>query len=185
MGHEFPFCNYLSIGFDAEVIHAFDRIRKHRWYVLDRFGFWGNRLRYGLIGVEKVFSSRTINARCESGQSSHEFSGRSLFVANISSVMGLGRSSRESDPTDNSLELLGIHRYLQYGSFIGKWASKFGQPSLLCRSGELRISFEDGVILQVDGEAAPLENTREIVVRPHKRVKFFYNPDSARIGKRS
>lgn len=150
------FLNYISFGWEGEVLRVFSQLRKKYSFVSRLFGACGNRLLYLVAGVSVFFKPalRDINV-AELGAEPPlymELSGRSIFFANIPMVLGVGRlSGRQSDVC--SLDCYSVKSIIGYLRMIaGKYCDGLLLKPVFSGSRWKIGPLPAGVAVQVDGE---------------------------------
>jgi len=151
------FINYISIGFDGAVIETFHSIRPQKSSATNLIGKFLNRFLYGVAGLKNLDYSIDLKTVKISSRECEEIrlppKAKSLIFTNISSIMGLGNSCLNSNPTDQSLEAGITTSLLNYLRFIFPKLSILPSITDLKGSKEWRISgFKNSVLGQIDGE---------------------------------
>lgn len=152
--HSISFCNYLSLGYDAKVVHDFSRIRESRIRGLFR-GAWGNRGAYALASGRNLFSGLSAGVEIvRNGDAPIALKGiAGIFFANIRSVMGLGVSNPHSDPFDASIECLEVRTPLGYSHMLLGGKIPFFRPTCVGSAPRWEIrNIPSGTVVQIDGE---------------------------------
>ncbi len=166
--YERIFSNYCSFGFDAEVVRSFDQMRRARIergrhsVLYNRALFARASLRNLKVGIPNV----RVSLNAEGPISPQEFSDlRGLLIANIQSIMGLGRSNLLSNPFDKKIELVPIKTIFTY---MGALVPRFSPWRAQAQSAEqIRIECDTPLRVQVDGEAVhePLVGPIDISIK--------------------
>ncbi len=142
------FINYLSFGFDAEVVTRFSRARSGSLKFLHRFGKMGNRLGYFLCGLFCLPRLHRCNFEITT-QNLSVTNACSLFFSNIKEVMGLGISNQLSSPFDSLLECRVIRNFFDYLSFAG--LRKYVEGGIL-QFEQVEFRIKPPFSAQIDGE---------------------------------
>lgn len=177
----FRFVNYVSIGFDAQTVNAFNLWRKAPGQrFLKSLGVIGNRIAYTTLGC-KYLSSRIKlpGLKVTADGQSLTIPGnrcRTLAFTNIQSMMGLGRSNFCSSAFDEQIELLKISSVFSYPAMVLKRACPLS-PHLV---GSARVwevaSSEPLNTLQLDGEPLILPDVCQLKISPGEKVKVLTAP---------
>lgn len=147
------FCNYLSFGFDAEVVKSFDAWRKQQGFATG-MGKQVNRLAYFFYGIAN-FSFRLKKVEIEAAGQRSEFKNISgLIFSNIKSYMGMGMSNPFASFADGKLEAMVISGAWNYLKLAWPGARLGPAGIQLPANSSWQVGFPmDGVAVQVDGEA--------------------------------
>lgn len=163
-GRRRQFCNYLSLGFEGEVVSDFDRWRSGS-AVHNRLL---NRLMYLWFGLKHLGTRIRVSQLSGDGCEPQIISStRGIILSNIKSHMGCGFVTIESDPSDALIECIRASSPIDYLRMV---ACPFGLlPSLksVHRGSSIELTgLHPRTALQLDGEAcAPIEGGRLRVAR--------------------
>lgn len=148
------FVNYFSLGYDSLVIQDFERIRA----LLPVRSRLVNRLLYMLAGFRNIaYGLNRHQVQIEDFDDEKVLC--SYLFANISSVLGLGRSSHHSSSCDELLELIPIPTPFSYPLLIAsEYFPRLGGRGIGSR-GRWNFELREPTPYQFDGEApqTPLE----------------------------
>ncbi|MCB0332368.1 MAG: hypothetical protein KDD55_02645 [Bdellovibrionales bacterium] len=176
----FYFINYLSFGYDGEVLCHFEVLRGRFSEISRIFGKHGNRFLYLIAGLQALFHPRLQNLTLTSPQQGvvELPKLRSLLFSNIRSVMGIGVSHPDSSPFDTSLECSLLYRFSSYFGLVAPFLRKFPLPifSPTCCLGEQEWRIEGlpcPIWYQYDGEAQKLDHTSSLVLHPAGKVRIM------------
>ena len=116
------FSNYVSLGFDGEVMDDVARWRRARPGLFKLMGVPGNRAAYILAGLRHLPSPPFHFTECRDRANNESLlipsELRTLFIANIQSALGFGKSSSLGSPFDSTLELIALPSVFSYLSFV-------------------------------------------------------------------
>ncbi|MBL7662940.1 hypothetical protein JNK13_09340 [bacterium] len=157
-GATWVFSNYLSLGYDAQIVADFAISRGAR-----KSSVWLNRFHYAKIAIRYLCSKQKLSALTISADGQNlklPAKLKSIIFSNIKSIMGLGRINKISNPSDQFLEVNFVHQLLNYltmilpflGGLIGRVTTASAQQFVI--SG-----LTTDLALQIDGEARKLEGT--------------------------
>lgn len=151
------FLNYLSIGFDGEVVQAFDKNRYNPGF-LKSLGKLGNRARYAVESLKrsnyslnleniKIIGdsiSQTIPSRC-----------KSIWISNIRAVMGIGLINKIGNISDGKIECTITKSTFDYVKMIVSNFSQLAAASPIGSFENIRIEgLDPNLSFQLDGEAS-------------------------------
>lgn len=151
------FCNYISFGLDAAAVADCQRWRAYFSSLPAVARRFCTRLLYVVAALKHLAKPKWQGVCVRDGRQSvlidPRTRWRSLFVSNISSVMGFGRVNRVSCPFDQALECQVITSLANYLYMLGLPGSP-GTPAQPLGSSETWEieGLPEGVALQVDGE---------------------------------
>ncbi|MCB0310299.1 MAG: hypothetical protein KDD42_03635, partial [Bdellovibrionales bacterium] len=173
------FSNYISIGFDAACVDLFDSWRPHYRRGLGSRGRFRNRLAYGWAALTSLRSG-FLGKGAIRGGGGELFAldqSRGIIFANISSYMGFGVSSAESDPFDDRIECLQVPSVLSYVSILLGNKLPIAELRLVGsgRSWELELD-ESICAVQLDGEAVRGFNSRTCLIEPAGHLDLLIGP---------
>jgi len=184
LDQERSFVNYLSFGFDADVVTRFAKLRSAPRYLLHNLGRWGNRLGFLIVGFRSfLLRERASPCKLTKDGAAQDNSANSplysLMFANIRSVMGMGHSNRSGSPFDAEIECLSVRRFFDFlpyltGKFINDW-----RPKELGTSGSWLVEFSTPPPVQIDGEGcAEIVSTR-FEISAGRRVQLLVGSSPA------
>jgi diacylglycerol kinase family enzyme len=150
------FLNYISFGFDGMVVETFSRMRSQGLFLKYR-GVWSNRLAYGLAGMRHVayqIPPGTVLTNLDTAQKLVLSGTKSLVIANIQSMLGLGKSNLESSAEDNLLEAVSVGSLLDYSRMVlgAKISPLSLKPFGSADAWELETFGASNLPVQIDGE---------------------------------
>lgn len=166
------FLNYLSIGFDAKVVHDFSQRRVFR-SLPGSIGVALNRFHYGLSGIRNLYSP-TYPFQINNVETPKKY--KTIIFANIQSYMGIARSNFVSDPFDNKLECVVAENISDY--FTMMLSSLGVSPtslSLLNQATTFELcALPVGLTIQIDGEAVSIEpKYNRALIEPYGSVELL------------
>jgi diacylglycerol kinase family enzyme len=161
------FINYFSIGYDAAVVRRFSMLRSSFKGKQSRFK---NRLMYALAALEKYCEPSLPAVRVQVEPEKGDLaiaaaSSRALFFTNISSVMGLGKFSKNRLATVSELHCFNFSSPLGYlRPIIFKFVRLFAMHPMSSGSSFTLTGQMEEIALQYDGEDLPAVNTEKIQI---------------------
>ncbi len=174
----FLFINYLSFGYDGEVLSHFESLRSRFGWVPRLFGKHGNRLLYLVAGTKALLHPRLPELTLQAdSQTRHLAEHRSILFSNISSVMGIGSSHLESSPYDGKLECSALPGFSQYFGLIApslrSFPGGFFEPRCFFGESKWRVAgFSGPLWYQYDGEARKLAESSTLTLCPAGTVRM-------------
>ncbi len=165
------FVNYFSIGFSAEVVSRFSKLRKDK-YLKSKFT---QRLRYILLGAKslkvKVPNGITITAGDKESLVTSKNRNMCLIFSNISSWMGLSKV-QNSNPSDGLLEATFAKSIISYARmFLAKLFPAFTLSSIGSSQSWQLDGLEKPLITNRDGEEFVI-NSPSIKIEHLKAIKI-------------
>lgn len=159
------FCNYVSLGFDAQVVADYVRWRE-RLPQLTAFGVLGNRLQYACGAAANLHSGAVRCGRLLRGKELvYAVTGaavRSVIFANIRSYAGLGISNPAGSPFDDLLEGVVVRTLGEYAAMAACYHWTGPKPLLAGAAASWVLKdIPVGTPVQVDGEARGDLSVRE------------------------
>lgn len=149
------FLNYVSIGFDGEVIEAFDRNR-YRPGVISSLGRFGNRVRFGIESLKRFTYSMNLEPLKIIGDGMEQSlpkRAKGILVANIRAVMGIALSNKVGDYCDGKIECAVTRSALDYMRMIASNVLPINSLTPLGSFSTLRLEGLDPELrFQIDGE---------------------------------
>lgn len=167
------FLNYVSMGFDAHVVHDFARWRASSAGQLAR-GVWLNRLGYSAAALRNIFKRLPSNLSLQSNDEDFSItSGRGILFANIRSLMGLGISNPIGSPFDETIECIVVHNIFAYLLMLLHYRIPFFMPDIIesRKTWEMR-NLPAGIAFQIDGE--PRQDIRTSCFRIRKSHELSF-----------
>lgn len=150
-GQRRSFCNYLSLGFEGAVVSDFDRWRSAS-PVHNRLL---NRVMYVWFGLRHL-TTQIRGAKVSADGAAPQMipATRGIILANIKSHMGCGFATRESDPSDRTLECIKASSPLDYLRMVATPLRLLPSLRSMCRGTQIELTnLPSGTALQLDGEA--------------------------------
>ncbi len=139
-------CNYLSIGVDAQVALRFHHLRlRHPWLAQ---GGMVNRAIYGLLGAQQRGSALSPMVGLSNGLRLPP-SASVLVLSNIVSYAGGATLARNIRTDDAQFEVVA----LGHGVRLGLATAGLRRPRLIHRRGQLTFVLGSEIAMQMDGEA--------------------------------
>lgn len=168
----YPFCNYVSLGFEGAVVSDF-----HAWRATSKIQHrLVNRVIYSWFGLRNI-TRMLRGARIEHDNTNVDIpSSRGIVVSNIQSHMGVGIIARESDPFDEMIECVRASSPCDYLRMIG--AKLHLLPSLrsLYRGKRFLINnLAPRTPMQIDGEPGPEINGGVVFIRHRGFAQVLVN----------
>lgn len=193
--------NYYSLGIDAKVARAVDLVRKSRCgRCIFRFG--AGKVVYGFQGARHMWCNQdlersltTMKIREPDAQGGpkelspplHEQAARAgakqLIFANINSYAAGMKVlpeppvvKRMPDPGDGILEVLTVRNMIAMlaAGFLG-----CGRLNYLASGEAVAFTLQEGIDMQLDGEAWNLEVGCDVLLEPHRKVPMLRAPSSS------
>jgi hypothetical protein len=149
------FLNYSSFGFDGHVVASFSRMREQGFFLKHR-GVWSNRVAYGLAAMQHLTYGLPEDSWLTNLETGDRFSlagKKGIVIANIRSILGLGKSNQIGSAEDNQLEAVPVYSLLDYGKMV--LGSRFGSfsPQVIGSSSKWELDTgSSSIFAQVDGE---------------------------------
>ena len=142
-GFDRAWFNYWSIGADARTAWRFDRLRRHRPWLLRSPAI--NRVAYALLGaVDRGPHPPLLGA----GGKPLPAWAAAVVLASIPSYAGGVRLSRTIDPADGRLEVFALGAQVA----MGLVAARLRRPRLIDRANGWELVLARPAPMQVDGE---------------------------------
>ncbi|MCB9029649.1 MAG: NAD(+)/NADH kinase [Deltaproteobacteria bacterium] len=151
------FMNYISFGFDANVVASFGNTRLKNYFLMHRFGIWGNRLSYFSAALKNLSYKFNSTPSISSGSDCYECADniRSLILPNIRSIMGLGSSDPGASAEVDSISMVQVGSISQYLSFLIDNRLSMIRPRILPAQKNWHLKQMPEVMVQIDGEPRP------------------------------
>ncbi len=151
------FSNYVSLGFDGAVMKSVAWWRKKHEFIFKFAGKLGTRVAYGLAALRhlanKRFSAPHLLDKTNQAIAVTRKPIRTLLIANIRCIAGLGKSNSIGSGFDNALEILLLSSVWQYLHFLCPKLPKPFSPYIVQLQDSLKIlDVPPNTHFQVDGE---------------------------------
>jgi|GEM_PF-1777774 len=153
------FCNYASFGYEALIVREFNQWRRRPCWISRCTGALGNYLLYAGLALGNwqqgwIHGARLYNS--ESGEVITFKRLRSVFLASIGKVMGIGVSKRAGRINDGKIEMLALESLTSYLTMLSSYKWSISKPKLLGSAAAWEIEvLSPNTPVQVDGEPCP------------------------------